>query len=170
MVSKSSKYVVDVKKLNTKIVQISGYTYNELKTGKRFRLATATPPERVNLHWKFFKLLYGRDLSKDSLYLKSPAKIYFSFVIFLKTFIERYENKKAGFDEVCKQVLWLGANELWYKKRINLYRWKEIASHYPKNHVVSRAYKYRIRPLVKGSAVKKKFIFDLKKYLTRISK
>lgn len=176
---KNKKYLVTLNELNKKYedlfspeLELKGYSIWELKTGKREKVYSAhTPPCRFNKHIEHFKLVYGRDLSKEKLFVHSHKKDFEGMVnILQESFIPRFKRGDFSFSEIVKQVFWLTENEEKAKGRDPPHSWKELVkSIKDKNHIVHDAYKLRQKP-TKDKKKRKMFIQRLERHLAHIQK
>ncbi len=159
-------------KLTPKI-QFSTYSFWELKTGKKVksRKKVSAAPSRFVNHLEHHKLIYGKILNKDELYLWDNKTALNKIVnAFNKYFFLAYKNKKMGFSEIIKQVFWLIENEEKAKGEKPPHNWKKLSkSIKDKNHIIHETLKLRLHP-TKDKKIRKDFLKKLKKHLRQLNK
>ncbi len=176
---KNKKYLKTLNVLNKKYeklfcpeLELKGYSLWELKTGKREKVCSAlTPPCRFSKHIVHFKLVYGRDLSKEKLFVRSHKQDFKGLVhIMQESFIPRFKRGDFSFSEIVKQVFWLTENEEKAKGRNPPHAWKELVdSVKDKNHIVHAAYQFRLKP-TKDKKKRARFIQKLEKHIAGLEK
>ncbi|MCK4670228.1 MAG: hypothetical protein KAT43_03415 [Nanoarchaeota archaeon] len=153
-------------------LEIRGYSLWQLKTGKRIAYSSQTPPSRFARHVLYFKLIYGKDLTKSKFFITEPLKELKGMIgIFRSKFLPDFRRKIIGFSDIVKQTFWLTENEERAKGNDPPHSWKKLArSIKDKNHIIHLALKYRKKKPTKDKKLKAAFIRKLEKHLDNLEK
>ena len=175
---KTSKYLSKIKRLEEKYrkefkpqIQLSAYSFWELKTGKKTksRGKVSASTSRFVKHLPHHKLIYGKLLGIKNLYIGDDKSALKGMVgIFRKYFLPGYKNKKMGFSEIVKQVFWLVENEQKVQGKNPPHNWKKLVkSIKDKKHIIHDALRFRLKP-TKDKRKRNAFIKKLNIYLDNL--
>lgn len=184
---KTGKYVRVLRELENKYkgkvypeIQIRpAYSINELKNGKIRRKTHSTPPYRFVKHLKHYKIIYGKALSREGLFIRTNEKDITGLIKnLLNKYILEFEKKEngdkikenIGLSGIIKQVFWITELELSIKGINHKHSFKEINNSIKdRGHIIHEAYKLRIHP-TKDKKIRKEFITKLKRHLINLLK
>lgn len=149
-------------------ITIARYTLKELRTGVASLGNKHTPPNATNYDFHNFWHLEGEKIDATNFPKTDIQKRYVYMPTLIRQVIDGYYNHKFGFGDIVKQVLWLARVELTLKKGLDFYRWADVVSHYPKNHLYQKAYYYRLHRPKKRGKRSENFIRRIEKYLDQL--
>jgi len=175
----TSNYLKRLKKLNEAYksefypeIEIKGYSWWELKTGRRSKNSvSATPPYITTKHLPKFKLIYGKDLSKTKFFSMTDIEDLKGLLnTFRNIFLFQYKEKKMEFRDLVKQTFWLAELEQKVKGENPPHGWKKLEKSIKyEKHIVHDALKYRLKP-VKDKKERSEYVNKLKRYLEKLDK
>lgn len=172
---KTADYFSDIKKLDEwgKVSELKpypqfvSYSLLELKTGKREKKdVKSNSPNRFSRHLDSHELIYGKELKKDELFVRTDKEYLNSMInAFENWFIPDYKENNFSFGMLVKQTFWLVENEQSALGKDIANSWKNLRdSIVDENHIIYDAWELRINPN-KDKKVRKKYISKLEKYL-----
>ena len=128
-------------------------------------------PDTFLRNLDYYKLIYGKKLSKSDYPMRSADEVYKNELsVLANQSISLHKEGKFGFQQLIKQVFWICFYE---QKRLGKSpprTWKELHKFVKdKNHIIHKVYYFRLHP-TKDKRKRKVFVRTLEKYLKSLEK